>query len=81
MPRKKNDFDFETAVTELEALVEQMESGELTLEETLKQFERGVALTRACQKALKQAEQKVELLTGGKDGTLAELPAADIDGD
>jgi exodeoxyribonuclease VII small subunit len=54
--------DFEQAMTELEALVERLERGELPLEEALKQFERGVELTAACQAALKSAEQKVEIL-------------------
>ncbi len=49
-------------MAELEALVERLEQGDLPLEESLKQFERGVALTRACQTALKAAEQKVEIL-------------------
>lgn len=52
----------EKSLEELETLVEQLESGELTLEEALKQFERGVKLTRECQAALKEAEQKVEIL-------------------
>ncbi len=47
---------------ELEALVERLETGELPLEESLRAFERGVALTRTCQGALKEAEQKVEVL-------------------
>jgi len=60
---KKNDaFDFEKALKELEALVERLETGDLSLEESLKDFERGVALTRACQKALADAEQKVQIL-------------------
>jgi exodeoxyribonuclease VII small subunit len=59
--------DFETALAELEALVERMEQGELSLDESLKQFERGVQLTRSCQQALKDAEQKVQLLLE-KDG-------------
>jgi exodeoxyribonuclease VII small subunit len=64
MPKKKTDSPtFEEALTELEALVERMESGELSLEESLGAFERGIALTRACQQALQQAEQKVEILT------------------
>jgi exodeoxyribonuclease VII small subunit len=46
----------------LEALVERMESGELTLEESLQAFEQGVKLTRECQQALSQAEQKVRIL-------------------
>lgn len=54
--------DFETALAELESLVERMEQGDLSLEETLRQFERGIRLTRACQTALKTAEQKVEVL-------------------
>jgi exodeoxyribonuclease VII small subunit len=54
--------DFETAMRELEELVERLEQGDLPLEESLAAFERGVTLTRACQTALKEAEQKVEIL-------------------
>ncbi len=54
--------DFEKSLRELETIVERMEQGELSLDESLKQFERGVALTRTCQSALQQAEQKVEIL-------------------
>jgi exodeoxyribonuclease VII small subunit len=60
--KKSDAFDFEKALKELEALVERMEAGDLSLEESLKDFERGVALTRACQKALAEAEQKVQIL-------------------
>lgn len=62
-------FDFEQALAELEQLVERMEHGELSLEQSLKDFERGIALTRACQGALKEAEQKVQILTsqGGQE--------------
>ena len=59
--------DFETALAELEALVEKMEQGDLSLDESLKQFERGVQLTRSCQQSLKEAEQKVQVLLE-KDG-------------
>lgn len=55
-------LDFEAALEELEKLVATMEDGELPLEETLKQFERGIDLTRQCQKALADAEQKVDIL-------------------
>lgn len=58
----QEEFRFEAALSELEQLVEQMEQGELTLEDSLKHFERGIALTRACQQALKEAEQKVQVL-------------------
>ncbi len=54
--------DFELAMRDLEALVEQLERGDLPLEESLAAFERGVMLTRTCQVALKEAEQKVEIL-------------------
>jgi exodeoxyribonuclease VII small subunit len=54
--------DFETALQELETLVEKMEQGELSLEDSLSHFERGVKLSRTCQQALKAAEQKVEIL-------------------
>jgi|SaaInlV_100m_DNA_4_1039707.scaffolds.fasta_scaffold02732_3 exodeoxyribonuclease VII small subunit len=70
MTSKKKDmsegFNFEKSLSELEQLVSTMEGGELTLEESLKQFESGIKLIRGCQTALTDAEQKVEILT--KDG-------------
>jgi exodeoxyribonuclease VII small subunit len=60
--RKGKTVDFEQALGELEAVVERLEHGELPLEEALKQFERGIELTRGCQASLKQAEQRVEVL-------------------
>ena len=54
--------DFEASLEELEAIVERLEQGDLPLEEALRTFERGVALTRQCQGALAQAQQKVEIL-------------------
>jgi exodeoxyribonuclease VII small subunit len=65
--------DFEHSLTELETLVQQLEQGDLSLEDSLKRFERGIELTRLCQTALQAAEQKVEqLLT--KDGQTAIVP-------
>jgi len=64
--------DFEAALAELETIVQRLEQGELPLEESLRQFERGVALTRSCQKALRQAEQKIRVLSKGADGELVE---------
>ncbi len=55
--------DFEKALQELESLVEQLERGELSLEDSLKLFERGVNLTRLCQSILTTAEQKVRILS------------------
>jgi exodeoxyribonuclease VII small subunit len=70
--------DFETALAELEALVEKMEQGDLSLDDSLRQFERGVQLTRTCQQALKDAEQKVQVLLE-KDGQATLEPFADDD--
>ncbi len=61
---KQQSFDFEASLQELAGLVSGMERGELTLEESLRCFERGIELTRACQGALREAEQKVEILLG-----------------
>ena len=55
-------LDFEAAMRGLEEIVERLEQGDLALEESLAAFERGVMLTRTCQVALKEAEQKVEIL-------------------
>lgn len=60
--RQQKIPDFETALAELEALVEKMEQGDMSLDDSLQQFERGVQLTRSCQQALQTAEQKVQLL-------------------
>ena len=60
--RKDKLPDFEQCMAELEALIERLERGDLTLEESLKHFERGVTLARSCQTVLKAAEQKVEIL-------------------
>jgi exodeoxyribonuclease VII small subunit len=61
-PKQEPKLDFETAMRDLEELVERLEQGDLPLEESLAAFERGVMLTRSCQTALKEAEQKVEIL-------------------
>ncbi|WP_394000777.1 exodeoxyribonuclease VII small subunit [Luteimonas sp. WGS1318] len=55
--------DFETALTQLETLVESMEGGEMTLEDSLGAYERGVGLYRRCQQALEDAELRVKLLS------------------
>jgi len=62
---------------ELEELVERLEQGDLSLEESLAAFERGVTLTRTCQSALKEAEQKVEILLKKAGGPAVEEFAPD----
>jgi exodeoxyribonuclease VII small subunit len=69
---KDKPLDFEHALHELETLVEELEDGELALEEALKRFERGVVLTRVCQQALTTAEQKVSILTEKQGKSLIE---------
>ena len=60
--KESKTIDLEKSLIELEAVVERLEGGELSLEQALKEFEHGVKLTRECQAALKKAEQKVEIL-------------------
>jgi exodeoxyribonuclease VII small subunit len=68
MNEKTKDLpNFEKSLEELEALVEQLESGELNLDQSLLQFKRGVELTRHCQSVLEQAQQTVEQLLDPQD--------------
>jgi exodeoxyribonuclease VII small subunit len=62
LTKSKKPLDFETALAELEKLVDKMEAGEVPLEDSLRDFERGIELTRTCQQALEAAEQKVQIL-------------------
>ena len=58
----KKSIDLEKSLSELEGIVEELESGDLPLEKAMQKFEQGIKLTRGCQSALKDAEQKVEVL-------------------
>tara|TARA_Y100001970_G_scaffold98563_1_gene123927 strand:- start:72555 stop:72788 length:234 start_codon:yes stop_codon:yes gene_type:complete len=62
MTAKKVDLNFEKALTELEEIVDRLESGELTLENSLKSFEKGIKLARQCQEQLSKAELQVQKL-------------------
>jgi len=62
MSKEKKDNPFEASLAELQQEVKKLESGELTLEESLKSFEKGMELAKECQKFLETAEKKVELL-------------------
>lgn len=62
MPAKKPTADFEKSLNTLETLVDRLEQGELSLEESLKAFETGIQLTRDCQARLSAAEQQVQQL-------------------
>lgn len=65
MPKEKS---FETSLNDLERIVEQLEAGDLSLEDSLKLFEQGIKLSRDCQKRLDEAERRVEVLLKNSDG-------------
>lgn len=67
-------LDFEHAYQELEGIVERMERGEQDLEQSLKDFERGVSLMKHCHGVLKDAEQKVEVLVKDNQGLFSTEP-------
>lgn len=73
--------DFETSLDALEALVEKMEHGEMSLEESLAAYERGVGLYRRCQQALEQAELRVKLLSDPDQPATAEPFPGNASGD
>ncbi len=76
MSARKN-INLEQSLADLEKLVEELESGDLPLEKAMKKFEEGIKLTRSCQAALKDAEQKVEILLKSAGGETLE----DFEGD
>ena len=78
--KTKKPLNFEQALGELEALVTSMESGEMSLEDSLRAFEQGVRLTRDCQQALTEAEQKVQLLLS-EEGDTADFDSPADGGD
>ena len=67
-------IQFEKSIAELQNIVNQLEKGELSLEESLKQFEKGISLARKCQDTLNQAEQKIEILSATKAPIIDGLP-------
>ena len=73
---KKKSIDFEKSLKELEKIVEELESGELSLEQSLKSFEQGIILTRQCQSELEKAELKVKKLVE-ENGELKTKPLDD----
>lgn len=62
--------NFEKSIVELEEIVKQLESGSISLEESLSLFEKGIRLTNNCQKMLDEAEKKVSVLMTGNDGEI-----------
>lgn len=70
---------FEEAITSLEKIVEKMDSGELSLDESLVAFEDAVKLVKYCNAELEKAEQRVRILTGTNDGTVSDAPFINSD--
>ena len=70
MNKEEEKIDFESALSELELLITKMEENDLSLEESLKDFEKGISLTRICQSSLKDAEQRVRILTENDEDPL-----------
>lgn len=68
MTRKANVKHFEDKLSELDSLVKELESNQLSLEDALKAFEKGIKLSNDCQSVLTQAEQKVQILLEDKNG-------------
>jgi exodeoxyribonuclease VII small subunit len=68
----KKSLNLEKSLADLETLVDELESGDLPLEKAMKKFEEGIKLTRQCQAALKEAEQKVEILVQSAGGEALE---------
>ena len=81
MKPKPKPAGFEQTLAELEQLVAQMESGSLPLDEALRQFERGVQLTRECQQALQSAHARVQMLVQRPGGPAVEEFDAGTEGD
>ena len=74
---KKVDVNFEKALDELESIVEDLESGDLSLEDSLKPFEKGIKLARKCQEQLSKAELQVQKLIE-EDGEFTTTPLKDV---
>ena len=70
----KKKMDFEGSMTRLEEIVSLLEKGEAPLGQAMSLFEEGAKLLRECTRQLDEAEQKVSLLTAGKDGEIVEEP-------
>ena len=73
MSKNPKPLNFEKQLKELEEVVANMEAGELTLEESLKAYEKGIRLTRECQAALDDAQLRIDILVE-RDGKLTEEP-------
>lgn len=70
----KKNINFEEAMSSLEEIVKKLESGTLTLDESISEFENAIKLVKICNEKLEAAEQRVRILTEGQDGTVTDKP-------
>lgn len=76
---KKCNLSFEDAISALEECVSKLESGDLTLDESMIKFEEAVRLVKLCGEKLENAKQKVRILTEAEDGSITDLPFTEDD--
>ncbi|MHB8169918.1 MAG: exodeoxyribonuclease VII small subunit [Thermincolia bacterium] len=77
MGKKDPQLSFEEALAQLEAMVKALEAGNLTLDQSLEYYQKGIELSRICNTKLQEAEEKIEMLTMGKDDKMVLQPASD----
>ena len=68
------NIDFESAILKLEGEVKKLESGNMSLDESIKAFEEAVKLVKVCNERLESAERRVRILTEGTDGSITDMP-------
>jgi exodeoxyribonuclease VII small subunit len=79
MAKAKNPQDFESAIKELEKIINNMESGKLPLSDSLSHFEQGVKLTNHCQELLSNAQQKIEILVNEHQNKFQDFAVDDLE--
>ncbi len=80
MENKKQELSFEEAISKLDAIVRRLESGELSLSESLDAYADAVRLSRTCTEMLESAEQRIRILQAGEDGEMVSRPFTAEDG-
>lgn len=70
--KEEKDFNFEETMQKLETIVQELENGNLNLDDSIKKFEEGIKLSKSANSYLEEAEKKITVLVKGKDGELTE---------
>jgi len=77
MAKKKFELSFELSMEQLEKIVSELESGDLSLEDSINKFEEGIKLSKMCSKMLDETEKKILMLVQDNDGNVSEVPFND----